>query len=178
MLSRTRSHGFRDETQSSALTSPQRKVLPSGSVEPAAALCRGSHVAAKLWSSLRDLSTRLRLTIPRRTSFGNLVHRGYACRTICLDTRNIRNGGRSFPKIARKGHDRLKGLWNLVRQLLLLGFLAVVFGATAIAGGIDIGAPLISGDVSKPTMQRGAQTPTFDIKCTVRPSCAHPIYRN
>lgn len=38
----------------------------------------------------------------------------------------------------------------MARKLLLLGFLAVVFGATAIAGGIDIGAPLISGDVSSP----------------------------
>jgi hypothetical protein len=120
MLSRTSSHGFLDETQSSALTSPRRKVLPSGSVEPAAALCHGSHVVSKLWSFLRDLSIRLRLTIPRRTSFGNLVQHGYACRTICLDTRSIRNGGRS-PKNNRKGHDHLKGPKKLVRKLLLLG---------------------------------------------------------
>jgi hypothetical protein len=38
----------------------------------------------------------------------------------------------------------------LVRKLLLLGFLAVGFGAGAIAGGIDIDAPMISGDVSSP----------------------------
>jgi hypothetical protein len=50
-----------------------------------------------------------------------------------------------FPINGRKGHDHLKGLKNLVRKLLLLGSLAVVFGATAIAAGIVIGAPLISG---------------------------------
>jgi hypothetical protein len=44
----------------------------------------------------------------------------------------------------------------LARKLLLLGFLSVVFGATAIAGGIDIGAPLISGDVSSPQSARHA----------------------
>jgi hypothetical protein len=110
MLSRTSSHGSRDETQLSALTSPQRRVLPSGSVELAAALCHGSNVVAKLWSFLRDRSIRLRLTIPRRTSFGNLMQHGYACRTICLDTRSIRNGGRSFPKIEHSNLINLSAL--------------------------------------------------------------------
>jgi hypothetical protein len=34
-----------------------------------------------------------------------------------------------FPKNSSQGHDHLKGLKNLVRKLLLLGFLAVVIGA-------------------------------------------------
>ena len=41
-----------------------------------------------------------------------------------------------------------------MRTILLLGLVAIMLNGTAIAGDISVGAPLISGDVSRPASPR------------------------